>query len=106
MSNADPPTASPSPNASLRPTSKDAFPAFYFREKKEPLVGNLEDGDRSIFSGGATASFQAPSAVRERTLAVTDEGVVERVAYAPMPEKKRLGYISVASLIINKMIGQ
>jgi hypothetical protein len=43
--------------------------------------------------------------VREKTLAAADVGELERVVYAPMPEHKRLGYISVASLIINKMIG-
>jgi hypothetical protein len=58
-----------------------------------------------MFSGRGATSVQAPSAVREKTLAAADVGELERVVYAPMPEHKRLGYISVASLIINKMIG-
>ncbi len=87
------------------PPPPPAFPAFYRRKKEEPPPSDLEDGARSEFSGRGAASVQAPSAVREKTLAAVDDGELERVVYAPMPEHRRLGYFSVASLIINKMIG-
>src|SRR5438034_8935953 len=99
MSTSDPSSLSPSRNLSVRPPSQGAFPAVYRRPKAEPPASDIEDGGRSVLSGGGTASVQAPSAVREKVLAATDVGELERVVYAPMREHKKLGYISVASLI-------
>jgi hypothetical protein len=88
-----------------------AFPSFYRRKPLPDAVpsttddGVNEHGSHSLLSGRAPPSLQAPSATREKNLASIVVGETERVAYAPMPEHRRLGYFSVSSLIINKMIG-
>src|SRR5438874_1882721 len=98
MTSTDPSTGSPSRNLSLHPPSQGAFPPFYRRPKADPPASDIEDGGRSVLSGGGTASVQAPSAVREKVLATADVGQLDQVVYAPMPEHRKLGYISVASL--------
>ena len=106
MSNADPSLAH-SRDVSIGTAPQDAFPAVYRREKWESPLSDVEDGGPSVLSGGPSVSVQATSAARETALAATTNVEdLERLVYVPMPENRKLGYISVASLIINKMIGQ
>lgn len=92
----DPRSDRTSPLASSHVYAGPAFPTIYRREKENPGVGV----QRSEFDDGTVSFMNAsinepPPSAREK---VTDR-------LAPMPENRRLGYLSVAALIINKMIG-
>lgn len=85
-----------SPLASSHVVAGPAFPTVYRREKENPGVGvqrsEYDDGTVSFMDASVTEPM--PSGRKEMT---------DRLA--PMPENRRLGYFSVAALIINKMIG-
>lgn len=92
----DPRSDRTSPLASSHVYAGPAFPTIYRREKENPGVGV----QRSEYDDG-TGSFMNASMTEPQPSA--REKVTDRLA--PMPENQRLGYVSVAALIINKMIG-
>ena len=90
------PSTSTSNITSVTAAPDQAFPAIFRREKGTPTIdvqgsgtGDGVDSFTSMPVGGGALPQQ------EKTL---DK-------LAPMPENRRLGYLSVAALIINKMIG-
>ena len=92
----DPRSDRTSPLASSHVYAGPAFPTIYRREKENPGVGV----QRSEYDDG-TVSFMNAS-ITEPQPSAREKGT-DRLA--PMPENRRLGYLSVAALIINKMIG-
>ena len=92
----DPRSERTSPLASSHVFSGPSFPTIYRREKDNPAIGvqrsEYDDGTVSFMNASTTEPL--PSGRREK---------IDRLA--PMPENRRLGYMSVAALIINKMIG-
>lgn len=91
--------SSPPPNlgaASGIPES--AFPTIYRRDKTSPAVDV-----QSTVNGDGIDSFV--SMLVGDPLVPQREKPRENDRLAPMPENRRLGYLSVAALIINKMIG-
>lgn len=80
--------------------SEPAFPTVYRREKESAAAAAAEqnhsrpDGSVSMFSAPAGETLLSQERQRDKP---------ERLA--PIPENRRLGYLSVAALIINKMIG-
>ena len=92
----DPRSDRTSPLASSHVYAGPAFPTIYRREKENPGVGV----QRSEYDDG-TVSFMNAS-MTEPQPSAREKGT-DRLA--PMPENRRLGYVSVAALIINKMIG-
>lgn len=93
----DPRSERTSPLASSHVFAGPAFPTIYRREKENPGVGvqrsEYDDGTVSFMNASMTEPL--PPGRKEKT---------DRLA--PMPENRRLGYLSVAALIINKMIGR
>lgn len=83
--------------ASVTAISEPAFPTVYRREKEE-AAGELNvsrpDGSVSMFSTRAGETLLSQDRPRDK---------YDKLA--PIPENRRLGYLSVAALIINKMIG-
>lgn len=76
------------------PPASPAFPTFYRRDallrtptSTDPIRKPSEDSSKSL--GGDTEH----------------DVTSDRVEYAPVPEKKKLGYFSTAALIVSKMIG-
>lgn len=92
----DPRSERTSPLPSSHVFSGPSFPTIYRREKDNPAIGvqrsEYDDGTVSFMNASTTEPL--PSGRREK---------IDRLA--PMPENRRLGYMSVAALIINKMIG-
>lgn len=84
--------------ASVTAVSEPAFPTVYRREKESATAAELNharpDGSVSMFSAPAGETLLSQERQRDKP---------ERLA--PIPENRRLGYLSVAALIINKMIG-
>lgn len=82
---------------SMTAFSEPAFPTVYRREKESGTVelnNARPDGSISMFSNPAGETLLSQDRHRDK-----------RDKLAPMPENRRLGYLSVAALIINKMIG-
>ena len=83
--------------ASVTAFSEPPFPTVYRREKEE-AAGELNvsrpDGSVSMFSTRAGETLLSQDRPRDK-----------HDKLAPIPENRRLGYLSVAALIINKMIG-
>ena len=85
--------------ASVTAVSEPAFPTVYRREKESAAAAaelnhTRPDGSVSMFSAPAGETLLSQERQRDKP---------ERLA--PIPENRRLGYLSVAALIINKMIG-
>lgn len=82
---------------SMTAFSEPAFPTVYRREKESGTVelnNARPDGSISMFSSPVGETLLSQERHRDK-----------RDKLAPMPENRRLGYLSVAALIINKMIG-
>lgn len=80
--------------------SSTAFPSYFRRERNTLAVESLPE----LPNSGRSPSEQN----HEQNGQDSGEGSGKRkdaVYYAPIPEKQKLGYISTAALIINKMIG-
>jgi len=80
--------------------SSTAFPSYFRRERNTLAVESLPE----LPNSGRSPSEQN----HEENGRDSREGSGKRkdaVYYAPIPEKQKLGYISTAALIINKMIG-
>lgn len=90
---------SPQPNlAAASATPESAFPTIYRRDKTSPAI----DVQSTVNGDGIDSFISMPvggSLVPQR------EKHHDNDRLAPMPENRRLGYLSVAALIINKMIG-
>ena len=78
-------------------TYDPAFPTIYRRDKTSPAtdVQSSRNGDGI----DSFVSMPVGGTVPQREKRRQDDKL------APMPENRRLGYLSVAALIINKMIG-
>jgi hypothetical protein len=72
-----------------------AFPTIYRREKDSGM-----EMPQSEFDDGTISFLDIPTTRPPRP---EKKGPSDKLA--PMPENRRLGYLSVAALIINKMIG-
>lgn len=83
--------------ASVTAVSEPAFPTVYRREKGATAFE--QHGQRD----GSVSFVSAP--VGETLLSQERQPEKGPDRLAPMPENRRLGYLSVAALIINKMIG-
>lgn len=91
---------SPQPNmASATVTPESAFPTMYRRDKTTPAIDV-----QSTMNGDGIDSFV--SMPMGSALMPQREKPRNNDRLAPMPENRRLGYLSVAALIINKMIGR
>ena len=101
-----------SPPSKARPRSSEAPEAFY-RGNRQPAETENNGGsdgielfqvppDPSQLQGQADRAF--PGYFRPRARPRGAEAP-NRVTYMPMPEDHRLGTLSTAALIINKMIG-
>lgn len=90
---------SPPPNlASATAISESAFPGIYRRDKTSPAI----DVQSTVNGDGIDSFVSMPvggALMPQREKPHDDDRL------APMPENRRLGYLSVAALIINKMIG-
>lgn len=94
-------SSTPSRTQSPVSNSEQAFPAFFRRERTPPpTVENLQElpndkGDHATSVSTPPDNHSPPSGRTEK----------ERIKYKPIPERRMLGYMSTAALIINKMIG-
>ncbi|PWW76825.1 hypothetical protein C7212DRAFT_295386 [Tuber magnatum] len=80
--------------------ASSAFPSYFRREKNAHAVESLPELPNS---DGCPSE---PNNKEEDSRDSRGEGRrKDAVYYAPIPEKQRLGYMSTAALIINKMIG-
>lgn len=68
---------------------EQAFPTFYRREARKSVTCSSHNDQKGL-------------TINPRDISLDDDG---RVEYPPMPEEKKLGIFSTASLIISKMIG-
>lgn len=92
-----PASTSSSNIASATGTHDPAFPTIYRRDKTSPAI----DVQSSRNGDGIDSFVSMP--VGGETLPQREKHHGDKLA--PMPENRRLGYLSVAALIINKMIG-
>lgn len=93
-------TVSSTPSRTHSPVANQPFPGIYVRERTPPPTvenrAELPDGKEDY-----EEAITAPP-----TRVVPPEHINRgRVNYKPIPEKRMLGYMSTAALIINKMIG-
>jgi hypothetical protein len=80
-----------------------AFPTYYRREKG--ALANLDTDVAELSGSGDNINNEY---LRRRGQGQNDAASVnekDRVYYAPIPETQKLGYLSTAALIINKMVG-
>lgn len=84
--------------AAASATPESAFPTIYRRDKSSPAV----DVQSTVNGDGIDSFVSMPV---EAALVPQREKPQDDDRLAPMPENRRLGYLSVAALIINKMIG-
>lgn len=90
---------SPPPNlASANSAPQSAFPTIYRRDKTSPA----NDVQSTVNGDGIDSFVSMPVGT---ALMPQREKPRDNDRLAPMPENRRLGYLSVAALIINKMIG-
>lgn len=91
---------SSTPSRTHSPIANQPFPGIYVRERTPPPTvenrAELPNGKEDY-----EVAIQAPPPV-VLSPEDTNRG---RVNYKPIPEKRMLGYMSTAALIINKMIG-
>lgn len=88
------------PSRTQSPASS-AFPSYFRRERNTLAVESLPELPNS-------AGYSSEQNREEDRRDSGGEGTGKRkdaVYYAPIPEKQKLGYLSTAALIINKMIG-
>lgn len=90
----------PQPNlAAASATPESAFPTIYRRDKSSPAI----DVQSTVNGDGIDSFVSMPVG---GALVPQREKPHDNDRLAPMPENRRLGYLSVAALIINKMIGR
>lgn len=91
---------SSTPSRTHSPIANQSFPGIYVRERTPPPTvenrAELPDGKEDYEMAIQTSSPVVLS---------PDDISRGRVNYKPIPEKRMLGYMSTAALIINKMIG-
>jgi len=81
--------------------SSTAFPSYFRRERNTLAVESLPELPNS---GGSPSEQNLEENGRDSRGEVSSKRK-DAVYYAPIPEKQKLGYLSTAALIINKMIG-